>query len=43
MEYHPGGIDELMRGAGLEGTQLFDEVSPCKIRYTEVFVCVELM
>ncbi|XP_063403190.1 cytochrome b5 reductase 4-like isoform X1 [Mytilus trossulus] len=26
MEYHPGGIEELMRGAGLDGTQLFDEV-----------------
>lgn len=26
MEYHPGGIDELMRGAGQDGTQLFDEV-----------------
>lgn len=26
MEYHPGGIEELMRGAGIDGTQLFDEV-----------------
>ncbi|XP_078324378.1 cytochrome b5 reductase 4-like isoform X2 [Crassostrea virginica] len=26
MEYHPGGEEELMRGAGIEGTQLFDEV-----------------
>ncbi|XP_062573054.1 cytochrome b5 reductase 4-like, partial [Saccostrea cucullata] len=26
MEYHPGGDDELMRGAGIDGTQLFDEV-----------------
>uniref|UniRef100_A0A8W8JET7 Flavohemoprotein b5/b5R n=1 Tax=Magallana gigas TaxID=29159 RepID=A0A8W8JET7_MAGGI len=26
MEYHPGGEEELMRGAGIDGTQLFDEV-----------------
>jgi hypothetical protein len=29
MEYHPGGIEELMRGAGQDGTLLFDEVSQC--------------
>jgi len=26
MEYHPGGLDELMRGAGKDATTLFDEV-----------------
>lgn len=26
LEFHPGGIDELMRGAGKDSTQLFDEV-----------------
>lgn len=26
MEYHPGGQDELMRGAGIDGTALFDEI-----------------
>ena len=26
MEYHPGGVDELMRGAGKDATALFDEV-----------------
>ena len=26
MDYHPGGGDELMRGAGKDATQLFDEV-----------------
>nr|XP_010332128.1 cytochrome b5 reductase 4 isoform X2 [Saimiri boliviensis boliviensis] len=26
MEYHPGGEDELMRAAGLDGTELFDQV-----------------
>uniref|UniRef100_A0A0B6ZVS5 Cytochrome b5 heme-binding domain-containing protein n=1 Tax=Arion vulgaris TaxID=1028688 RepID=A0A0B6ZVS5_9EUPU len=25
LEYHPGGIDELMRAAGKDGTDLFDE------------------
>ena len=27
LEYHPGGVEELMRGAGVDGTQLFDEVT----------------
>ena len=26
MEYHPGGIEELMKCAGIDGTALFDEV-----------------
>ncbi|XP_070556069.1 cytochrome b5 reductase 4-like [Ptychodera flava] len=26
MEFHPGGMDELMRGAGIDGTDLFNEV-----------------
>ncbi|XP_055965681.1 cytochrome b5 reductase 4 [Sorex fumeus] len=26
MEYHPGGEDELMRAAGADGTELFDQV-----------------
>ena len=26
MEYHPGGEDELMRAAGSDGTDLFDQV-----------------
>ncbi len=26
LEFHPGGEDELMRGAGIDGTKLFDEV-----------------
>lgn len=25
MDYHPGGVDELMRGAGIDATKLFDE------------------
>lgn len=27
LEYHPGGIPELMRGIGRDATDLFDEVS----------------
>jgi hypothetical protein len=27
MEFHPGGVPELMRAAGVDCTQLFDEVS----------------
>ncbi|BFZ09440.1 hypothetical protein BsWGS_12478 [Bradybaena similaris] len=26
LEYHPGGVDELMRAAGKDGTDLFDEI-----------------
>lgn len=26
LEYHPGGIPELMQAAGKDGTHLFDEV-----------------
>ena len=26
IEYHPGGVDELMKGAGKDATALFDEV-----------------
>ncbi|CAH1800032.1 unnamed protein product [Owenia fusiformis] len=26
MEFHPGGLDELMRGAGIDATRLFDEI-----------------
>ncbi|XP_071998127.1 cytochrome b5 reductase 4 isoform X1 [Engystomops pustulosus] len=26
MEYHPGGEEELMKAAGIDGTQLFDQV-----------------
>ena len=25
-DFHPGGVPELMRAAGKDGTQLFDEV-----------------
>ena len=26
MDYHPGGEDELMKAAGRDGTELFDQV-----------------
>lgn len=26
MDYHPGGEDELMKAAGVDGTELFDQV-----------------
>lgn len=28
LEYHPGGEDELMRGAGQDATNLFNKVHP---------------
>ena len=27
MEFHPGGEEEMMKGAGIDGTALFDEVN----------------
>lgn len=29
MDYHPGGEEELMKAAGIDGTDLFDQV--CKV------------
>jgi cytochrome-b5 reductase len=28
LDYHPGGVPELIRGAGIDGTKLFDEYHP---------------
>lgn len=28
MDFHPGGIDELMKGVGKDATKLFDNVRP---------------
>lgn len=36
MDYHPGGEDELMKAAGIDGTDLFDQVP----RTTSVSVLV---
>lgn len=36
MDYHPGGEDELMKAAGIDGTDLFDQVR----RTTSVSVLV---
>jgi len=27
LEFHPGGVSEVMRGAGIDCSELFDEVS----------------
>jgi hypothetical protein len=27
MKFHPGGVEELMKGAGKNSTQLFNDVS----------------
>jgi cytochrome b involved in lipid metabolism len=26
LDYHPGGVDEIMKGAGIDGTTLFQEI-----------------
>ena len=37
MDFHPGGIPEMMRGAGKDATSLFDEVGhmQCSLRRHE--------
>lgn len=30
MDYHPGGEEELMKAAGIDGTELFDQVGNMK-------------
>lgn len=30
MDYHPGGEEELMKAAGIDGTDLFDQVAVLK-------------
>lgn len=39
MDYHPGGVDELMRAAGIDGTDLFDQVS--KLQMSSVCLSCE--
>lgn len=31
MDYHPGGEEELMKAAGIDGTELFDQVWKQKV------------
>lgn len=31
MDYHPGGEDELMKAAGIDGTDLFDQVQKVQV------------
>lgn len=31
MDYHPGGEEELMKAAGVDGTELFDKVWKQKV------------
>lgn len=34
IQYHPGGVDEILRGAGKDATDLFNEVFQyCTIQY----------
>lgn len=32
MDYHPGGEDELMKAAGIDGTDLFDQVRKARVQ-----------
>ena len=43
MEYHPGGIPELMRGAGKDATVFFDEVSLALLHPPEFCSEVDLL
>lgn len=45
MDFHPGGEAELMRAAGIDSTDLFDQVKSCRSRAFENFqkiVCFNL-
>ena len=33
MDYHPGGWDELVRGAGRDATDMFNEIHRCKYHF----------
>lgn len=39
MDYHPGGEDELMKAAGIDGTDLFDQVRKVQVYSVSVLVC----
>ena len=41
--YHPGGVSEIMKGAGIDGTALFNSVSSlCRV-LTKIFDLVRLL
>lgn len=37
MDYHPGGEEELMKAAGIDGTDLFDQVSVLCYMYSVLY------
>jgi len=40
-EFHPGGVSELMRGAGIDCSELFDEVHRVAIISVPVLLLFE--
>jgi cytochrome b involved in lipid metabolism len=36
LEYHPGGIPEIMKGAGIDATQLFNEVMNIEMNFSRI-------
>lgn len=35
MDFHPGGEEELMKAAGIDGTDLFDQVNNTSCKYLQ--------
>ena len=40
MDYHPGGEEELMKAAGIDGTELFDQVGTLQSVLLECCSCL---
>jgi hypothetical protein len=45
MKFHPGGIEELMKGAGINATDLFNDVIfyLCSINLNEILKMIFLL
>jgi len=39
MDYHPGGEEELMKAAGIDGTDMFDQVWTLMECFLNIQVC----
>jgi cytochrome b involved in lipid metabolism len=42
LEYHPGGIPEIMKGAGIDATQLFNEVMYIEMNFGRILASLDI-